>query len=171
VQLRNGNLEVSYANLIILALTHFFCSVVESVKFTNFITEANLLKKSLYLFSIPWLSEVVFGDSVLWEVRWPHNVCCLGFISVVLVISYALKCFIWNIVSYGGDSKRSVDIILVSYHISAVRLDGFAKIMVGLHIFFTWLAVDASRGIPGVFTLNVPDAVNKFVTSIRLSLS
>ena len=68
MKLRDGNLEVSDTYLIILAVTLFFGSIVDSVEFTDLIAESDFLEKCPDVLALSWLSKGVFIYTILLKV-------------------------------------------------------------------------------------------------------
>jgi len=127
---RDGHLEVSNADFVITSLSIFFSTVIHSIEFTNFVTIPDFLKHCLYLQSSSKCSEILFFDSNLTVIRRKKKINSFWFIAIVLVISYTLEVFIWNIFSDSWASKASVYIFFFSYNISAVWFYWFSQIFV-----------------------------------------
>jgi len=118
---RNGHLEVSDADFIICSLCILFSTVIHSIEFTNFVTKSNFLKHSSYLISGSWCSEITFFNSNFAVIRWKKKINSFRLITIVLIISYTLEVFKWNIFSNGWASETSVYVFFRSNNISAVR--------------------------------------------------
>ena len=63
MQFRNGHLEVSDTNSIIVGSSIFLCPVEHSIEFTNFVAVTNLFEQGSDLVSRPQLSKVVLLDA------------------------------------------------------------------------------------------------------------
>ena len=86
MELRECDLEVSYANSVVCALRDLLCPVVHCVKFTDLVGVSNLLEEELDLVSGPWSSEVVLLNANFRVVRWEEEINCLWLITIVLVV-------------------------------------------------------------------------------------
>ena len=84
VHLRDGHLEVPYADSIICALSELLGSIIHGVELSNLVTVTDFLEKPLDLLTGSQLSEVVLLDAQLRVVRWEQEINCLWLVAIIL---------------------------------------------------------------------------------------
>lgn len=97
MHLRQGELEVTDTDLVVIRLSQLFGSVVDSIELANFVREADVLEDSLNLVSSPWLSELSFSNANLIDHRWEQQLTSLGFITEVLKGNQMITGLTWKL--------------------------------------------------------------------------
>ena len=105
MEFRKSHLEVSDTNAVISALSELFSPVINSIKFTNFISVSDFLEQGSDFVSCFKFSKVMLGNTLFRDIGWEKKINGLWLISVVLIISDALEFFVWDVLSDGWASE------------------------------------------------------------------
>lgn len=90
--------------------------------------------------------------------------------STYLIVSYTLEIFEGNVLTNGGNTKRTMLIFFFPHYIATVGLHRFAKIIVWKNLFIIWFTMDASGSIPRILTLHILNTVDKIRSPVSLTL-